>query len=83
MFMRPRHAISRLYRACRHVISSVDLFFTLLLMLTTELNSICQEASESSVVSHAVCTLSKTALVVIPAKAGIQKSSNSLDSGSR
>ena len=32
--------------------------------------------------SHAVCTLSKTALVVIPAHAGIQRSFEALDSGS-
>jgi len=37
----------------------------------------------SSGVSHAVCTLSKRALVVIPAKAGIQNSSEFLESGSR
>ena len=32
----------------------------------------CTAASRASVVSHVVCTLSKTALVVIPAEAGIQ-----------
>jgi hypothetical protein len=32
-------------------------------------------------VSHVVCTLSETALAVIPAEAGIQNSSNSLDPG--
>jgi len=40
-------------------------------------------SSPTSVVSHAVCTLSKTALAVIPAEAGIQNSSEFLDSGSR
>ena len=39
--------------------------------------------SQPSVVSHAVCTLCKTALVVIPAKAGIQNFLKFLDSGSR
>jgi hypothetical protein len=36
----------------------------------------------ASGVSHAVCPLSKTALVVIPAKAGIQNSSEFQDFGS-
>jgi len=39
--------------------------------------------SQPSVVSHAVCTLSKTALVVIPAEAGIHNILKFLDSGSR